>query len=352
MRRMAVIENEVIVIDGIQAILNRIRDDVVLCGSATDGLSGFDLLMETKPDIVLTDIRMPGMDGLSLIESLQPYLPDTIFIVISGYQEFEYARKALALGVLDYLDKPITIPKLQRILERAIELLDKNSHSTHDREEMFNEWIDLMLPAIRGNELQDIIHCKEGLLTLLQKEADLETLKKLVYKAACVATSVFFSDSLAGSSSEKYFPSHANLQLLESQAQVLDYLETILDRIVEKLKLRAHNQKCVPVAQILTYIDENYNRDIGLCELADMVQMNPSYLSTLFKEKVGTSFVKYLTGRRIEKAKQLLKDGGKVTQVCEQVGYHNYRYFCDLFKRTSGCTPSEYRQESSIHRSE
>lgn len=343
MKKLVVIEDETFVINGIQAILKRIRSDIVLCGSATDGLSGFDLLMDTRPDIILTDIRMPGMDGLSLIESIKPYLPNSVFIVISGYQEFEYARRALTLGVLGYLDKPITIPKVRLILDRAVEQLDYQNQNKLDTDQAFDEQIDMLISVIRGGDVQDIINCKSDLLSFLSRISDLKTLKLWVYRAACIATSVFFSDSPAGNASEKYFPSHAHLESLEDGRQVIDYLETILNRIVDELQLRAHNQECVPVAQILSYIDQHYNQDIGLCELADLVHMNPSYLSSLFKEKVGVSFVKYLTGLRIEKAKALLRDGGKVTRVCEQVGYHNYRYFCDLFKRIVGCTPGEYR---------
>lgn len=343
MKRLVIIDDEAIVISGIQAILKRISIDIVLCGSATDGLSGFDLLMETRPDIVLTDIHMPGMDGLSLIESIQPYLPESVFVVISGYQEFEYARKALSLGVLDYLDKPITIPKLQHVLSRCIDALDKRAQPLTDREKALEEWMPLLLDAIRRDETGDILQCWDSMFELLAVEPNLDCLKEQVYKIACIATSVFFADSPAGNTAEKHFPSYANLQQLKTREQIMDYLDIILSRIMEKISLRVHNQESMPIAQILRYLDDHYQQDIGLCELADMVQMNPSYLSNLFKQKVGVSFVKYLTDLRMARAKQLLLEGQKVTQVCEQVGYHNYRYFCDLFKRLFGCTPSEYR---------
>ncbi|MDO4650102.1 MAG: helix-turn-helix transcriptional regulator, partial [Eubacteriales bacterium] len=81
-----------------------------------------------------------------------------------------------------------------------------------------------------------------------------------------------------------------------------------------------------------------------LNELADRARMSTAYLSVLFKSEVGTSFIKYLTELRIKKAKGLLKQGLKVKDVSEQVGYSNYRYFCDIFKKYTGQTPHEYKE--------
>ena len=67
--------------------------------------------------------------------------------------------------------------------------------------------------------------------------------------------------------------------------------------------------------------------DIGLTELAAHVNINPAYLSMLFKEQVGMSYIKYLTKIRMEKAKELLRNGEKATDVGEKVGYRDYRYF-------------------------
>lgn len=95
--------------------------------------------------------------------------------------------------------------------------------------------------------------------------------------------------------------------------------------------------------ELLTYIEAHYNEDIGLNELADMVKMNTAYLSVLFKSEVGMSYVKFLTSLRIDKAKNLLKKGYKVYEVSEMVGYNNYRYFTDIFKKYTGETPKNYQ---------
>jgi two-component system response regulator YesN len=97
------------------------------------------------------------------------------------------------------------------------------------------------------------------------------------------------------------------------------------------------------IKQLLEYIGSHYDQDIGLNELAMMVDLNPAYLSILFKEEVGTSYIKYLTNLRIKKAKEYLLEDYMVTQVSEMVGFNNYRHFCEIFKKYVGQTPNEYK---------
>jgi YesN/AraC family two-component response regulator len=119
--RLVIIDDEQIVIEGIRAIIKREELPCDVVGSAGDGIEGRNVIREKEPDLVITDIRIPGIDGLSLIEEMREFLPDTCFIVISGYTEFQYAQKALKLGVLDYIDKPVTIAKLKEAIRRVDE---------------------------------------------------------------------------------------------------------------------------------------------------------------------------------------------------------------------------------------
>ena len=97
------------------------------------------------------------------------------------------------------------------------------------------------------------------------------------------------------------------------------------------------------IEQINSYIHANYMHDIGLTELSDMVSMNPAYLSVLFKDRNGISFIKYLTRVRLEKARELLAKGAKTAEAAEAVGYHDAHYFSEIFKKNTGMTPSEYK---------
>ena len=90
-------------------------------GYAHDGIQAYQIIMEKKPDIVITDIRMPGLDGLKLIEKIRKENQAVSFIIVSGYREFEFAKQALRFGVEDYLVKPIKEDELNAILRHVQE---------------------------------------------------------------------------------------------------------------------------------------------------------------------------------------------------------------------------------------
>ncbi|MEA5014205.1 MAG: response regulator [Candidatus Limiplasma sp.] len=92
-----------------------------VAGVAYDGIHGRLLIAQKKPDIIITDIRMPGMNGLEMIETARDLSPHSKVIYISSYDEFAYAKKALDLRAFDYLLKPFENDKLVRIVQRIIE---------------------------------------------------------------------------------------------------------------------------------------------------------------------------------------------------------------------------------------
>lgn len=131
--------------------------------------------------------------------------------------------------------------------------------------------------------------------------------------------------------------------MLQSREEVDDYADYILNDIFEKLKMKEQGVVHGTVKEILRYIQENYNKDISLYQIADEAGMNAAYLSALFKGETGISYVRYLTDLRMNKAKEFLSEGYRVTEVSDMVGYHNYRYFCDVFKKSIGIMPNEYK---------
>ena len=99
-------------------------------GEASDGELAYPLILKEKPDILITDIRMPFMDGLELSRLVKEELPDIKILILSGYDEFQYAKEAIQIGVTDYLLKPISSAKLLEVLNQVKESI------WHDREEM------------------------------------------------------------------------------------------------------------------------------------------------------------------------------------------------------------------------
>ena len=133
MYKVVIVENEKIVRKGLILTIDWQEMDAIIVGEASNGQEGREIILATRPAIVVTDIRMPEMDGLEMIQSLQQENVDTAFIIVSGYSEFEYAQKAIRLGVVDFLIKPIDETELTRCIEnikiRITQTAYRGSHS-------------------------------------------------------------------------------------------------------------------------------------------------------------------------------------------------------------------------------
>lgn len=125
MTSIYLVEDEIYAMKALQQKIIDLNEDYCIVGTADNGAAALEQITALRPDIVLTDIRMPDMDGLQLIAELQKNGCPSIPIIISGYQAFEYAQQALKLGASDYLLKPINPPELQACLHSCVEKLQK-----------------------------------------------------------------------------------------------------------------------------------------------------------------------------------------------------------------------------------
>jgi two-component system, response regulator YesN len=119
------VEDEIITREGIRDNVDWQASGFEFCGEATDGEMALPLLRTAQPDVLITDIKMPFMDGLQLSKIVRERMPWMKIIILSGHDEFEYAQKAISLGVADYLLKPVTVQKLQNILQKLTVQLDQ-----------------------------------------------------------------------------------------------------------------------------------------------------------------------------------------------------------------------------------
>lgn len=338
MYRIVVIDDEYIVVEGIKAIIKKRNMDCEVVGSGVDGIDGLEVVRKTKPDILITDIRMPGMDGLSLIEVVKEELPQLRCIVISGYTEFEYARRAISLGVKDYIDKPITIEKLESVITKLM----KEDESEKSENIFFEYSIGAMMDKVMLQKPEELKkECNTYLSQLKNQVEYLDGYKKECFHLLCVLLELFMERKKV--QEDWMHLSYATIERLKTVEEVKMYIYHMIQKMAAAMEAEQIGANHFVVNKLLQYIAQNYNKDIGLTELAEVVSMNPSYLCILFKEEVGMSYVKYLTNLRINKAKELLKEGYKVSDVSEMVGYNNYRYFCDIFKKHLGQTPNEFK---------
>lgn len=161
----------------IKLVKNLIDPSVVrvrVVGEATNGMDAYQKIGQLRPDVVITDIRMPGMNGLQLIEQVTKEFPDTAFIVISGYPEFEYAQTALKFGTSDYLLKPIKKAELNGALLRLAQKKDDAAEEKTQLDHMERQ-LSVNKGLLRKNALQDLCSGKpervqRALYTFQQEE--------------------------------------------------------------------------------------------------------------------------------------------------------------------------------------
>lgn len=242
-------DDEVWITIGLKKLIQKSGLPFEVIGESHNGVTALEDLKTLKPDVLLTDIRMPGLSGLEVMSYISEHNLNTKVILISGYAEFEYAHQAMLCGAFDYLLKPIDQVLLNKTLSRLRDELE---------------------PATFG-------------------ETD-----------SSVEQTSITGFSSAGNSLFK---------------------------------------------KILSYIQEHDTEDLSLTALADMYSISSSRLSTLIKKELGLSFCEYITARRMQKAKELLKDDSRsIEEVANAVGYHDYFYFTKVFKKTQGISPSKYRK--------
>ena len=171
MYQIFVVEDELLIRQSIRNVIESMPGPFAFCGEASDGEMALSMMQDLMPDIVLTDIRMPFLDGFELIRHAKAMMPWLKIIIISGYGDFEYAQKAISLGVDQYLLKPIRPPELTNAIRLMAEQLEKGkvqSVAPHGYDE--NE----MQLALRQHFMQQLLYGGLHTSTLLERARALQ----------------------------------------------------------------------------------------------------------------------------------------------------------------------------------
>jgi len=168
MYQVVLVDDERLILRGLQTVVNWQDMNCIVAGTAYDGRTGLEMIRTLRPDIVITDIRMPNMDGLAMLAAIRSEFPEIQTAVLTAYRDFDYAREALTLGVFRYLLKPSNMDELKETIRLMVERLDRMPQETGEKE---NDPVDETV-ACAGNYLVRSAlqymreHCTEQHLSL------------------------------------------------------------------------------------------------------------------------------------------------------------------------------------------
>ncbi|WP_169736187.1 response regulator [Caldanaerobius polysaccharolyticus] len=157
MFKLLIVDDEEIVRDGLLNLIDWNKVGVLISGAAANGLEALDIYEKKGADIVLTDIRMPHMDGLKLMEELKKRDPSIVIIVLSAYDDFSYAQESLKIGAFDYILKPIEIQKLIDAVKKAVEV-KRQEYERAKREEVIKKQLKESMPLLREKLFMQLIN--------------------------------------------------------------------------------------------------------------------------------------------------------------------------------------------------
>ena len=368
MVRLVIADDEEVIREGMRDCVDWDQNGVELVGIASDGESAYRLILETDPDIVLIDIHMPEMTGLQVIEKIRnEHKMNTSFVILSGYNEFEYARNAISLRVDDYLIKPCSSADLLQAVYKAIQRIDivKSLSDRTGANNFFSHYykymrdcaghpMDLKYP--RQEERQLIAEMQVG------TEAGVREKLRVFWDAVlcgnesfdavlncCVLLYIEFNRVLVERGLGSRIEDAAKMDWAAELNKNTLY-QFMLDTLLAIYTMVNSGKEInVVISKAIKYINDHYAEELCLETVALAVGLSPTYLSASFKQNIGKNFIDYVHHIRISKAEQLLAESDfNIATIAEKVGYQNPKYFLQVFKKITGITPGQYKKQQSI----
>lgn len=337
---IVIVENEEIERFALRSIINDNLEDARILGEARTGVEAIRLIDELDIDLMLVDINIPKPNGVEVIRHLREKGTDTRVIITTAYDNFEIARSAMLLKVDEYLLKPI---RPQHLVDTIRTCMQQFGSGSRCRE----------LARGLGDLLEQSDYCKG--LALVRQHLDWIYEQKQASHRELILS---LAETLAALAEQKHLPMPddrfmqqtgqlAAIQMDEaSRHQVLGVFRELVNLLFDFAETQ-FGQSSDTMQRVLNYVERNLNKGMTLEEVADNVNISVCYLSRLFKKTLQVNFISYLTTRRMELAKDLLRTTDfPVTNIAIELSYSDVNYFCKVFKKEVGLSPAGYRRSS------
>ena len=308
-----------------------------ITGEANSAHEALAKLATTAYDLLVTDIRLPDMDGLDFLAEVhrEPQHPCTV--LLSSCADFEYAQRAISMGVFDYMTKPLSSDVFGALLQRAGIYLSRRvpvaapvEKKPEDRTFTLSESeehtvIAMLLEGDRGFE-RALLEWDRSLV-----DVPMEQRERLI-------------GALLDRAEQELSRTYPWLYALEDkQAAPAAFLQRAaqLTQMVKRFELA---QEKSLLRSICSLVYQHIEEDVSLHGVAAELGISSDYAGRVFKRKTGLNFITFVTRLKMERGKELLEAGGcKNYEISTRLGYSNPDYFRQLFKAHTGMTPTEYR---------
>lgn len=364
MIKVFLVEDESIIRQGIRNHIDWEVYGFELVGEAEDGEYAYPMILKSKPDILLTDVKMPFMDGLELSRLVKKALPKTKIIILSGYDEFDYAKEAIKIGISEYLLKPVTSTALVDALKKAAETIREEQEHTRLLERYFVNYEKYMefpdktdYSGVDRKLIQSFLKTGEIGECGIFIDEYFEAVGKDNYMSLLlrqyISMDIFycvreFVKSIHTKTAETA-PELTDLKRLtraiERPDSAIDYLKELFTFALHVRDTNSNDRYGQIIREAKDYIGENFSdSEFSLNRIAEYIGVSPSYFSSIFKQGTGQSFSEYLTRVRMDKACELLKCTNlRTSEIGEQAGYSDPHYFSAVFKKVMGQPPKDFR---------
>lgn len=331
--------------------------------TAADGKRALEIIQSAQPDIILSDIKMPHMNGIQLAQIVKESFPDIRFVILSGYADKEYLMEAIHLHLDAYIEKPINLEEVSTAVRTLATKCRRKKLSANQASNFYtSESSDTALNKRVFALTQALLQRIERVLKENDRQAALNEIRDF-----CTVVK-----SCEGTAHEYIQNAYMQLVLLiQSTAAVhhaqdvcdecsrfsseavrvarVDGMESEVLRITELLFDEKSSKTLNPVKLVNDYIEKNFaDNDLTVDKLARDLNFNTSYLCTIYKQHTNCTINSALTAFRIETAcKYLCSSDMKLHEIAARVGYSSGKYFTRVFLKEKDISPQVYRR---IHR--
>lgn len=330
-----------------------------IVGEAEDGSEGLRLIDELTPHIVITDMRMPGVDGVELLKALNERHPSLKIIVMSGYDDFIYLKQAIHSKAKEYLLKPVDPDELNAALAGCVRELQQTKQtsaiagtlplllSNSKALEPYLEYRQLTYGYLLDLNAAGVSQTLNSLKQLLEIEGfEGSRLKEVNHDFRRMLEEFISTNELSG---YKRLEGNASKSSKETQwdtvNETIGQIGRMYSQVIEELQEMRRRRNKLDMGEVVIYINRNYKEAITLESIADYFYISKEHLSRVFKSFSGETVTDYINRKRMEKAKQLIVEHKlSIKHAAEMIGYSDLAYFYRVFKKHYGFAPGELRK--------